>query len=42
MIRRILDDYLGRARKDFPEWWQEPYIPVKTQAQALQELEEEA
>ena len=42
MIRRILDDYLGLTQKAFPEWWQEPYIPVKTQAQALQELEEEA
>ena len=38
MIRRILDDYLGEPRKDFPEWWQEPYIPVKTQQQALAEL----
>ena len=38
MIRRTLDDYLGEPRKDFPEWWQEPYIPVKTQAQALADL----
>ena len=38
MIRRILDDYLGEQRIAFPEWWQEPYIPVKTQAQALAEL----
>ncbi|MCY3781322.1 MAG: penicillin-binding transpeptidase domain-containing protein [Chloroflexi bacterium] len=38
MIRRTLDDYLGEARKDFPEWWQDPYIPVKTQQQALAEL----
>lgn len=39
MIRRILDDYLGSPRKAFPEWWATPYIPVKTQAQALAELE---
>ena len=38
MIRRILDDYLGVPRKDFPDWWQDPYIPVKTQQQALAEL----
>ena len=38
MIRRILDDYQGQSRKAFPEWWQDPYIPVKTQAQALAEL----
>ncbi len=38
MIRRTLDDYLGQPRKAFPEWWQEPYIPVKTQAQALADL----
>lgn len=38
LIRRILDDYLGEPRKDFPEWWQDPYIPVKTQQQALAEL----
>ena len=38
MIRRILDDYLDRPRKAFPEWWQEPYIAVKTQQQALAEL----
>ncbi len=38
MIRRTLDDYLGKPRKAFPEWWQEPYIPVKTQAQALADL----
>ncbi len=38
MIRRTLDDYLGEPRKAFPEWWQEPYIPVKTQAQALADL----
>ena len=38
MIRRILDDYLGETQKAFPEWWQDPYIPVKTQQQALAEL----
>ena len=38
MIRRILDDYLDQPRKAFPEWWQEPYVPVKTQQQALAEL----
>ena len=42
MIRRILDDYLGQPQKAFPEWWTEPYIPVKTQAQALAELEAES
>ena len=41
MIRRILDDYLGLPRKAFPDWWQTAYIPVKTQAQALAELEAE-
>ncbi len=38
MIRRILDDFLDKPRKAFPEWWQEPYIAVKTQQQALAEL----
>ncbi len=38
IIRRILDDYQVHSRKAFPEWWQDPYIPVKTQAQALAEL----
>ncbi len=38
MIRRTLDDYLGEPRQAFPEWWQEDYIPVKTQAQALADL----
>ncbi len=37
MIRRILDDYWGYAQKPFPDWWQETYIPVKTQSQALAE-----
>ncbi len=41
MIRRTLDDYLGEPRKPFPDWWGTPYIPVKTQAQALAELESE-
>ena len=35
MIRRILDDYWGYAQKPFPDWWQESYVPVKTQSQAL-------
>ena len=38
MIRRTLDDFLGEPRQAFPEWWQEPYIPVKTQAQALADI----
>ena len=38
LIRRTLDDYLGEPRQAFPEWWQEDYIPVKTQAQALADL----
>lgn len=42
LIRRTLDDYLGEPRQAFPEWWQEPYIPVKTQAQALAELAAES
>ena len=37
MIRRILDVYLGHAVEPFPEWWQDPYIPVKSQQQALAE-----
>ena len=37
MIRRILDDYWGHAQKPFPDWWQESYVPVKTQGQALAE-----
>lgn len=41
MIRRTLDDYLGEPRKPFPGWWSAPYIPVKTQAQALAELDSE-
>ncbi|MYD11237.1 MAG: hypothetical protein F4X02_14500 [Chloroflexi bacterium] len=42
LIRRTLDDYLGEPRAAFPEWWQEPYVPVKTQAQALAELAAES
>lgn len=42
MIRRALDDFLGEPRKAFPDWWQEPYIPVKTQAQALADLAAES
>ena len=41
MIRRTLDDYLGEPRKAFPDWWGTPYIPVKTQQQALAELASE-
>ena len=37
MIRRILDDYWGYSQKPYPDWWAEPYIPVKTQSQALEE-----
>ena len=37
MIRRILDVYLGQPVEPFPEWWEEPYIPVKSQRQALAE-----
>ncbi|MYE79469.1 MAG: hypothetical protein F4243_10910 [Chloroflexi bacterium] len=37
MIRRILDDYWGYPQKPYPDWWQDPYIPVKTQSQALAE-----
>ncbi len=37
MIRRILDVYLGYPVAPFPEWWQEPYSPVKSQQQALAE-----
>ena len=37
MIRRILDVYYGYPIEPFPEWWEEPYIPVKSQRQALAE-----
>lgn len=37
MIRRILDRYYGFPTEPFPEWWSEPYVPVKSQAQALAE-----
>lgn len=37
MIRRILDVNLGYAVEPFPEWWQEPYVAVKSQQQALAE-----
>ena len=37
MIRRILDDYWGYSQKPYPDWWGDPYIPVKTQSQALAE-----
>ncbi len=42
MIRRILDDYWGYSQKPYPEWWAEPYIPVKTQSQALAEYLEDS
>ena len=38
MIRRILDVRYGHPIEPFPEWWTEPYIPVKSQQQALAEL----
>lgn len=38
MIRRILDVYYGHPIEPFPEWWTEPYIPVKSQQQALAEF----
>ena len=38
MIRRILDVYYRHPVEPFPEWWTEPYIPVKSQQQALAEL----
>jgi len=42
MIRRILDVYDGRPVEPFPEWWSEPYIPVRSQQQALAEYLAEA
>lgn len=38
IIRRILDDYVGAPRNPFPEWWQDGYIPLKSQEQALADL----
>ena len=38
MIRRILDDYRGETRNAFPEWWQDSYIALKSQEQALADL----
>ena len=35
MIRRILDVYFGYPVAPFPEWWEEAYVPVKSQQQAL-------
>ena len=35
MIRRILDNYWGAPQKPYPGWWQDSYVPVKTQSQAL-------
>lgn len=37
MIRRILDVYYGRPVELFPDWWAEPYTPVRSQQQALAE-----
>ena len=37
MIRRILDVYFGHPVAPYPDWWAEPYIPVKSQQQALAE-----
>ncbi len=37
MIRRIFDVYLGHAVEPFPDWWQQPYVPVRSQQQALAE-----
>ncbi len=37
MIRRILDVYLGQSVAPFPDWWTEPYIPVRSQQEALAE-----
>ena len=38
IIRRILDVYYGHPIEPFPEWWTEPYTPVKSQQQALAEF----
>ena len=38
LIRRILDVYYGHPVEPFPEWWEEPYVPVKSQQQALAEF----
>lgn len=37
MIRRILDVRYGHPVAPFPDWWQQPYVPVKSQQQALAE-----
>ncbi len=29
IARRIMDDYWNVSRKPFPEWWRNPYIPVR-------------
>ena len=42
MIRRILDVYYGHPVAPFPDWWREPYSPVKSQQQALAEYLAEA
>ena len=38
MIRRILDVYLVHPVAPFPEWWREPYTPVRSQQEALAEF----
>ena len=37
MIRRIIDVYGGYRVEPYPDWWPEPYNPVKSQQQALAE-----
>ena len=37
MIRRIIDVYGGYPVEPFPDWWPEPYNPLKSQQQALAE-----
>ena len=37
IIRRILDVYFSQPVEPFPDWWPEPYVPVKSQQQALAE-----
>jgi penicillin-binding protein 2 len=37
MIRRIIDVHFGHPVEPFPDWWTEPYTPVKSQQQALAE-----
>ncbi len=28
IVRRILDNYFDVAWEDFPEWWEDPYVPL--------------